>query len=415
MNWNITILKVLMIFKIDKVLLLFLTSILFLACQNDVAQPLERPCSDDSPFTDFIIQYKKHLEGVIAADKVPGVAVAIVQDSLIYPFGIGVRRHGKKPKIDKHTILRVGSVSKGFAGVLTGILVEKGFLNWEDKVAQIIPEFQLSDSAQTQRINIKHLLSHTTGMPRHAYTNLIEYNKSLDKIIPELDVPKLIAPEDSLYSYQNAIFSVIEKVLEVKTGKPYSALIKEYIFEPFEMYQALVDYKSFSKTKNKSFPHAIINPAGDFRKTRLSNKFFNSLSSGGVVASAHDMGKYMRGLLGTGPYTISETALDSVFHPRISTRGRRYFDKMDIGRHSHYGLGWRIINMEKHNIVHHGGSVNFYRSEIALDRANNIGICFLFNGHAHFATKAVKDFFDFYDEYYENANANLNEVDSLSK
>lgn len=76
--------------------------------------------------------------------------------------------------MDANTVFRVGSLSKGFAGVLSGILVSQGTLAWDEPVQQLVPEFKLRDRAQTGRIQLWHLLSHTTGLPYHAYTHLIE-------------------------------------------------------------------------------------------------------------------------------------------------------------------------------------------------------------------------------------------------
>ena len=75
---------------------------------------------------------------------VPGLAVAIVKDNdVVFKKGFGVREANSQDSVDEHSIFRLASVSKGFAPILTGILVEEGRLNWEDTVKSYLPDFQV--------------------------------------------------------------------------------------------------------------------------------------------------------------------------------------------------------------------------------------------------------------------------------
>ena len=126
---------------------------------------------------------KKELESAVAAyfDKaiasgaVVGVGVSIVKgDSIVISKGFGKRNIKNKETVDGHTIFRLGSLSKGFAGILAANLENEGKLSWEDKVKDYIPEFQLGDQQNTEKITLANILSHTAGAPYHSYTNLVE-------------------------------------------------------------------------------------------------------------------------------------------------------------------------------------------------------------------------------------------------
>ncbi|CAN0496122.1 unnamed protein product, partial [Scytosiphon promiscuus] len=102
--------------------------------------------------------YKRHQEELevainayfdkaISAGDIVGAGVSIVKDdSIILSDGYGKRNINRDDRVDGGTIFRLGSLSKGFAGVLAAELKDEGKLHWEDKVSDFIPEFKFGDS-----------------------------------------------------------------------------------------------------------------------------------------------------------------------------------------------------------------------------------------------------------------------------
>ena len=145
-------------------------------------------CSSQISFAQFADSTNIHLERVVkifdafveealTAGKIPGAAVAIVsQNKIVHLKGYGVREAGRPEQIDKHTVFRLASLSKSFAPVLTGLLIEDGVLNWDDKVFEHLQDFSLKDSAHSKKVTIRHILSHTSGVQEHAFTTLLDSN-----------------------------------------------------------------------------------------------------------------------------------------------------------------------------------------------------------------------------------------------
>lgn len=116
---------------------------------------------------------------------IPGGSYVITyKDQVLASNGFGVRELNSEMPVDAYTVFRLGSVSKGFAAVLAGMMIDQGVLSFDDSVASILPYFRLNDNEQTARVRVRHLLEHTTGLPRHAYTNLVEDGLTLERIIP---------------------------------------------------------------------------------------------------------------------------------------------------------------------------------------------------------------------------------------
>ena len=331
--------------------------------------------------------------------KCPGAAIAIIKDTtVVYIDGLGVLSSSTLDSVGLESVFRLGSVSKGFTGVLTGKLVDKGYFDWNTKIQKYIPSFTLKDSAQAARMEVRHLLSHTTGLLRHSYTNLIEDGLPMSRITPMLKNVDLISKEGQMMSYQNAAFSIIEEFIESATNKDFDQLLKEEIFIPARMNSASSTKLGFNETESKSMPHRWSSKYQNYYKSKHNNKYYNAVSAGGINASISDMANWLQVVMGNKPEVITKNALEGVFSTEIkTTRNRKYFNKWPGVTNSYYAKGWRKIEMNERELMYHGGYVNQFRSEIAFDPINKLGICVLFNAPVRYSSKVVPAFFNYCD------------------
>jgi len=330
--------------------------------------------------------------------KVPGTAVSIVYRDQVFIRTFGVRSVKTQEPIDQHSVFRIASLSKSFAAVLTARLVKENKVRWKNHVKDYLPAFQLSDYEQTDRIQLWHLLSHTSGLPYHTYTNLVEAGIPTSDIIPQLKTVDLVGPEGTVYSYQNAPFSIIGEVHRVATGQSYEQLLKEKIFDPLGMMDASTNRASIVGRTNTAKPHK---PAkSGWYETKISKKYYTAVPAGGVNASINDMSTYLRLLLGQFPEVLTNEDLAPVFTPVINTPvKRRYFGKWPRLRSAAYGLGWRILDYAGTKVSYHSGYVNSYKGEMAVNHEEQIGFCLLMNGAGKEAKLTVPIFLDTYEKY----------------
>ena len=134
--------------------------------------------------TQVIEDFEPYAEKTLADWNIPGAAIAVVyQDNIVLLRGFGVRSLKTQEPVDTRTVFRIGSLSKGFAADLTGMMVERGYLDWDDKVVSYLPNVKLKTLKNTQNLTIRHVLSHQTGLPSHSYDNLIEAHRPYPDII----------------------------------------------------------------------------------------------------------------------------------------------------------------------------------------------------------------------------------------
>ena len=366
----------------------------------EIHELISNPAEDS--LTKFIEQFEAKLIQGANNKKLPGGALVITyKDEVVIAKGFGTRDVASSSPIDEHTVFRLGSVSKGFASILTGMMVEQGLLKFDTPVNEIVPDFKLSNSDQTDRIEVQHLLSHTTGLPRHAYTNLVEDGLSLERIIPQFEDVPLISLEGEKQAYSNAAYAVIEKVLEHRTNEDFNTLLKEEIFEPLNMVNASTTFQALGNTPNKALPHLYSRRAGQRIMIPLKNNYFNAVSAGGINASISDMGQWLLLLTGNRPDLIKDETLDQIFKPISEIPNKRFSRYWKGVNSSYYGMGWRSLNNDDQTIVYHGGYVNGYRSEIAFDREKQIGISILFHSNTSFAVELIPEFFNDFDAIFD--------------
>jgi beta-lactamase class C len=353
-----------------------------------------------NPFIkDAIAEFELQLDVLQLISKTPGAAIAIVKDStIVYLKGIGVKEAGTRDSIDVHTVFRLASVSKPFASFLTGTLVQDSVLHWDDRVSTLLPEFHLSNEEETNKLTLRHVLSHTTGLPFHAYTNLVEEGLPLGELLVQLQSVPLSNKVGKEYSYQNVAYSLVGEAIKSATGKSYEAWMIENVFQPLGMKDASIDYFSMMTNTNIAKPH--MPKKGGWRKVSINNTYYNVAPAGGVNASISDMAQWMVALLGNRQDVIAKETLQTMYTPVIEAPSKnRNYGRMHRLRDSFYGLGWRILHYPNDTLVYHGGFVNGYRSEVAVNQRDNIAICILANSPGELPDTGIPIFFSIYQQY----------------
>ena len=371
------------------------SSTFFIKGRSQEAPAVHLPIPHDtSDFEKSILRFDEFLQLYSDSLGTVGSAATIVHgNEIVYTHTYGVRRAGTNDSVNEHTVFRLASVSKGFAGVLACHLQEHEILSLDDRVISYLPGFQLKDSINTQDLTIKHLLNHTSGLVPHAYDNLVEDGQSMAEILPRLVEVDIAAVPGKYYGYQNVMISLMDTITELATGESYSDLMEKEIFNPLQMDDASTGYRELVWNRNVAFPHS--RRRGEFYPLPLHTGYYNMLPAAGVNASIADMGNWLRALLGNSPETLNPTTLDLICTPQIQTPLKRaYTRRWETLDGRYYSLGWRIFDYKGKRIMYHGGYVRGYQAQIAFCPELEIGLAFLQNSPNGIATRSVPTFFN---------------------
>ncbi|HEY9046217.1 MAG TPA: serine hydrolase domain-containing protein [Ohtaekwangia sp.] len=347
-------------------------------------------------FTSILSAYEQEIKSLMQASGTPGAAIAIVKDSsIVYLKGFGLKAIGQKDSVDINTVFRIASVSKCFAAFLTGTLVADSTLSWDDHVIDYLPSFTLKSDEYTKMLTLRHVLSHSTGLPYHTYTNLVEEGIDLTSLLDKLKEVNVAQPPGKEYSYQNVAYSLIGEVIHTATRKTYDALMKERVFIPLNMKTASLDYTSFITNPDIARPHLM--RRGQWKEAAITNTYYNVAPAGGVNASISDMAHWMLALLGNRKDVITPETLAQLFTPQVAapSKNRNYGRTHHVSK-SYYGLGWRILYYPDDTLVYHGGYVNGYRSEVAVNVKDRMAICLLANAPGTVADTGIPIFLNMF-------------------
>ncbi|RLD57607.1 MAG: serine hydrolase [Bacteroidetes bacterium] len=350
------------------------------------------PSSLSPPFREFV----QFMEQELDSTQNVGAAFTIVHGGeVVFTGTYGVREKGSLKEVDEHTLFRMASVSKGFAGVLASMLEQDGAFSLNDKVVEHYPGFLLKDSVSTAKLSIRNLLSHTSGLVPYAFDNLVEADQDLTTIIERLDEVDISAPPGELYGYQNVMFSMLDPIVRNATGIPYKALLQDKIFNPLGMTDASAGPVYMDRNPNLAYPH--VRTKNGYVALQPHEGYYNVLPAAGVNASISDMSKWLIALLGYNPEWMSDTILSNISTPVIYTplkwQYTRYWKPF---RERYYSLGWRIYTYQGRQIVYHGGYIRGYRAEIAFCPSEDVGIAFMQNSPNNLASRCVPTFMDLF-------------------
>ncbi len=189
-------------------------------------------------------------------NRVPGMAMAIVQGGKVLSArGYGVTDVNHPQAVDGHTVFRLASLSKAFAGTMAGLLVNDGVLRWDSKVVDYVPGFQLSDNAATRQLTVAEVLSHRVGLTRNAYDRDIESNVDYYSLSHKLAAAPLRCAPGDCYAYQNVAFSLVGDVVFAASGSFYEQSVERRIFKPLGMNDASMGLAGIQASPHWARPH----------------------------------------------------------------------------------------------------------------------------------------------------------------
>ncbi|MFZ1704072.1 MAG: serine hydrolase domain-containing protein [Saprospiraceae bacterium] len=330
---------------------------------------------------------------------------AIHKGEIVFMEHFGSKFKGSSESIQDTTVFRIGSVSKGFAGILASKLIQEGKFTLDDPINKYIPELKIKTKSVLDTITVRDVLSHTTGYIQHAFSNLVDDNISMDRIIQAMNRYPLKDRVGKVYNYQNAAFALIEKVIENTTGLKYEEALKKHIFQPLAMNHSSASYASMMECTDNCVGHKPGGKKGQFVSVPIKPHYYNAASAGGVNSSISDMLIWLKALMGYKPEVINDEVRLRAFTPYIyTTHAPKYFNRWDNIEESAYGLGWRVLRFDDKVLIYHGGLVNGFRAEIAFEPGSDWGMVALFNSTCSFCNSIVPTFFQTKDQIFASVD-----------
>ena len=313
-------------------------------------------------------------------------ATSFLDDPQIYSLSIGVFIAGesyiqyygeldpsKENKPSDHTLFEIASVSKSFAGTLVAQSVLDGKIDLDADIRDYLDGDYPNLEFQGHAIKVKHLLTHTAGLPRFLPLSINDCFETIDETLPfrinkiEEAYSKELFLEDlkaitlqevpgTVYRYSNADVELIALILERVYDTTYEDLLQKVICEAAGMRRTKIRLSQEEETK-------LANGYGE--SNMLVPHFSNPLwgAGSGIKSTIPDLMKYVA------------FHLDSTHRAAIESRKLLYTnDALQIG------YLWPIFTNEEDGTYYqiHGGAFGT-QNMLLIAPKYNLGISVVTN------------------------------------
>jgi CubicO group peptidase (beta-lactamase class C family) len=291
-----------------------------------------------------LTQLDPYIRSTLDKTKVPGAAVAVIyNDQVVFLRGYGVRKVGEPETIDPDTVFEIASVSKPIASTILASLVGQGKISWDDKVADLEPDFKLSSTETTREVTIRDFLSHRSGLATESGDLLEDLGYSRPTILHQMRYLPLPGVFRKTYAYSNFGYTTGAIAVAIKIGKPWETIADEQLYAPLGMTSTSSRFSDYENRPNKAALHIMINGQPFNRFVREADA---EAPAGGVSSSAGDLAKWVRLQLAGGKWNgtqlIDANALAETHKAQVCRVAADPAKPNACPGDQYYGLGWDV-------------------------------------------------------------------------
>jgi D-alanyl-D-alanine-carboxypeptidase/D-alanyl-D-alanine-endopeptidase len=185
---------------------------------------------------------------------VPALVIGVVRDGETAVFGFGETSDGSGKPPDRHTLLRVGSLTKAFTGQALASLVAEGTIKFTDRLQDRIGWNVTIPTRGRHQIELINLATHSSGLPREVERQPGPPDDPFSTLTPEA-YRKALASDPLVFApgtgalYSNFGFDVLAAALSHAAGQPYDALLKERVLEPAGLIDTILSLRAGDHTR----------------------------------------------------------------------------------------------------------------------------------------------------------------------
>lgn len=304
---------------------------------------------------------------------IPGMSLVIVKDGqIIYLKGLGYKDFEKKIAVTPDTEFAIGSATKAFTALSVLMSQDEGKLSLDDSPKKYLPYFKINDAEIDKNIQIRDLMSHSSGLNR---TDLAWITGKLNReeIIKVAGEAKPQAKLREKWFYQNVMFVAAGEIVGAVQKTSLEKFIPERIFKPLGMTNSTISVKEMQKTKDYSFGYDYNFDTKETR--RLPIRDIDAVAAAGSInSSAKDMAEWLKFVLNGGTVNgkrlVSEKGYEEWTKPQM---------KITPNGKMNYGLGWFLQDWNGLKVVQHGGNIDGFNSLVAMIPEKKLGFVMLTN------------------------------------
>lgn len=311
-----------------------------------------------------------------------GFAVAIIKkDKIIYAKGFGYRDYEKKLPVTPNTLFAIGSCTKAFTSSLLGLLNKENKLDYDKPARNYLPELKFFNDDLNNKVTVRDMMCHRTGLPRHDYSWYLFNTSSRDSLLQRIQYQEPTAAIRETWQYNNFMFLTQGMIAEKLTGQSWETNIKEKIFVPLGMKTSNLSIADLQKSNDAALGYTLYK---DSVIKKLDYYNINAMGpAGSINSSVNEMSNWVMTWINGGKFNGKEVlplayTKEAMSSQMIMSAGLP--DKEIPDAHiANYGFGWMIVSYRGHYRVEHGGNIDGFSASTTIFPTDSIGIVVLAN------------------------------------
>jgi CubicO group peptidase (beta-lactamase class C family) len=293
--------------------------------------------------------------------RVPGVAVGIVHNGTATGRGYGYANLEHLVPVTDRTIFQSGSLAKMFTAAAVMLLVEDGRLALDDPIAKFFTEAP----ATWQPVTVRHLLTHTSGIPEYT-TRAFDYRRDYteDELVRLALAQTLEFTPGSRWSYSNTGYALLGFVIRRVTGRFYGDVLAERVFTPLGMRTTRVISEA-EIVPNRAAGYRLVD--GEVRNQEWVAPTLNTTADGSLYWSMQDL-----------------LAWDAAVRRRAILKPESWTEiltpvRLNSGRSYPYGFGWALDERNHQPLQQHGGAWQGFKTQYSRFLGADLSVVVLAN------------------------------------
>lgn len=312
---------------------------------------------------------EQDLPALLDHHRVPAAVIAVAVGEETATAAAGVLNLGTGVTATADSVFQIGSITKVWTATLVLQLVDEGLVDLDAPIRKYLPGLKLGDAA----ITVRQLLSHTAGFEGDLFTDTGPGDDAVEKFVETLDGVAQLFPPGELFSYNNAGYVVLGRLVEVLRGKHYEDCLREYLAAPLKLQQFCPNALDAIRFR-AAIGHLEPEPGADL----VPAPFWSMLRSNGpagssLAMSAADLLAFGRMHLAGGAGVLSAESTAAMLQRQVS------LPPLGIMGDA-WGLGWELFDTPTGQVYGHDGNTVGQAAFLRLVPESDLVVALLTNG-----------------------------------
>ena len=321
----------------------------------------------------------------MARYRVPGVAVAVVQDgTIVHLRGYGVAEVDGSEAVTPDTRMKIGSVTKSMTTLMIGTLDDEGALGWETRATEILPWFETSDPSITAQLTVRDLVSNATGIANRDAEMVFNAGEldaegvvrsvSTFEFDPKSEFRKTFGYSNQMIASGGYVAAHAASGASDDLFADYVSAMEARVFGPIGMPATTFSRDEVVASDDYASPHAFnLDYSQPVVPAEVEDMFGPFAPAGAAWSTARDLGAYLvtqleHGVAPAGNRVVSAENLEKTWAKQV-----------DIVEGFGYGLGWFASSWKNQPRVGHGGDTIGFSSNVDFLPEADIGVAVILN------------------------------------